>query len=205
MTDDSDAVGFAPFGFQPTGGPDSASVAPIRCACGITALWNSPRFGFLCDICYRRREAQGAVATDLPAFLLARASEFERFAVAAAHEQAAAAFRACAKILRTYPEACTEDANELVSLRAAVARVRALADEPEAAWHYVTPDQIRSALGADQIEADRARHIAELSLANAVAAVVGPVTPHYPQLLGEVEQLRPVEPRASVANRDREA
>lgn len=141
----------------------------------------------------------------LPAFLAARASEFDRFADAATHEQAAAAFRACAKILRTYPEACGEDVNELASLRAAVARVRALADEPEAAWHYVTPDQIRDALNADQIEADRARRIAELSLANAAATVFEPLAPHYQRLLDFAEQSRPIEPRASVVNRDQEA
>jgi hypothetical protein len=43
--------------------------------------------------------------TTLPAFLATTAAQFERFAESATHDQAAAAFRACAKILRTYPGA----------------------------------------------------------------------------------------------------
>jgi len=40
---------------------------------------------------------------------------------------------------------------EIMRLRAQIIRVRALADDPEAAWHYVTPHQIRDALDADEI------------------------------------------------------
>ena len=53
---------------------------------------------------------------------------------------------------------------ELLRLRDAVARVRALADDPEAEWMYVMPGQIRDALDADEIARRQAIQAAESAM-----------------------------------------
>ena len=53
-------ITFDPYGFRPLGGVDGHRVGPAKCACGITAQYASPRFGFKCAPCFRKWKEDNA-------------------------------------------------------------------------------------------------------------------------------------------------